>query len=266
MRPSVSVVLALVAATLAAAPAAIAADQPTILTAGIDADDRLHATWSLGAGTTYERTAFSTSPAVNPFLAGFFLAEDFADFDCAGEKGCTGLASGTSYTGSYPVARDRRYFVTVTAGAEKDRQLTSAMWVIDEAKPLITGDAPGGDPHRPTRSPAGGRLLSGAPDSSLTVLRLPRRAAGVMRAGVRVRVRCSTSCDVDLRLSLGKRTLVRRTGRLPAGASRLLPFAPGRALWPTLQARPRQRLRIAGTVTPLGGLTEKVSRTFTVRR
>jgi hypothetical protein len=258
--------LASAAALLAAPPAARAAAQPpTILTAGIDAADHLYATWSLGAGTAFERVAFATSPEPNPFLAGFFVDDNIADVGCAGLDGCTATVATTSYTSGYPIARDRRYFVEVTAAAA-GLQLTSAVWVIDEVKPLIAGEAPVGTPELPTRSPATGRLFAPAPSASLRVLALPGSIAGVLRGAVRVRVRCAAPCDVDLRLSLDGRTLVRRTGRLDGGASTALAFKPTGALRRDLRGRARAHLRISGFVTPLGGVTRRVSRAFDVRR
>ena len=251
---------------LAVAPAALAAEPPTILSAGIDDADRLYVTWRLGPGTTFERAAFATSPQPDPFLAGFFLSDNLADAGCAGEAGCTATPRTTAYTSAFPIARDRRYFVTVTATVGRAEHLVSAVWVIDETKPLIAGDAPLGSPSLPTRTPAGGRLFAPAPSASLRLLSPPATIARVLRGDVRVRVRCSAPCDVDLRLSLNGRTLVRRTGRLPAGSSTRLAFEPTGPLARDLRGRARARLRIAGTVTPLGGVTTRLARAFTVRR
>src|SRR3954452_21190949 len=147
MRSLLAGALASAAVLLAAPPAALAAEPPTILSAGIDAADHLYATWTLGPGTTFERAAFATSPQPDPFLAGFFLTDNLADAGCTGEAGCTATPQTTSYTSAYPIGRDRRYFVSVTATAGKTEQLVSAVWVIDEAKPLIAGDAPVGSPQ-----------------------------------------------------------------------------------------------------------------------
>lgn len=263
-----SLICALVsAAVLLAAPsAARAAEPPTILTAGIDAADHLYATWTIGAGTTFERVAFATSPQLDPFLAGFFVPDNLADAGCAGEAGCEATAQTTSYTSAFPTARDRRYFVEVTTSVSRYEQLSSAVWVIDESKPLIAGEAPVGSRDLPTRKPATGRLLAPAPNASLGLLKLPATIGRVLRGGVRVRVRCSAPCDVDLRLSLSRRTIVRRTGRLGAGTSTLLAFRPSGPLARDLGRRSRARLRLAGTVTPLGGVTTSIGRSFSVRR
>ena len=266
MRSLVICALAGAAVLLAAPPAALAAEPPTILSAGIDDADRLFVTWRLGPGTTFERAAFATTPQPDPFLAGFFLSDNLADAGCSGEAGCTATPQTTAYTSAFPIARDRRYFVTVTATAGKADKLVSAVWVIDETKPLIAGDAPLGNPSRPTRTPATGRLFAPAPSATLTLLAPPATIARVLRGAVRVRVRCSAPCDVDLRLSLSGRTLVRRTGRLPAGTSTRLAFKPTGPLGRDLRGRARARLKIAGTVTPLGGVTTRLARGFTVRR
>ncbi|MDX6677066.1 MAG: hypothetical protein QOE31_1118 [Solirubrobacteraceae bacterium] len=262
---AIAIALALAAAALSGPAAARAADPPTILSAGVDAGDRLYVSWSLGAGTTYDRAVFATSPQPAPFLAGFFATENLGASDCAGEPGCTGAPQATSYTARRPVARDRRYFVqvTATAGAEP---LTSAVWVIDETKPLIVDGPLGGDIRHPTNSPAAGRLLAPPPSSSLTVLKLPTRIAGALGGAVRVRVRCTAGCEVDLRLSMDGLALVRRTGDLYAGSSAKLVLRPTGLAHAMLRARSRALLRLSGTVTPLGGPTVRVRRSFRVRR
>ena len=100
---------------------------------------------------------------------------------------------------------------------------------------------------------------------SLKLLKLPATISAVLSSVVRVRVGCSASCDVDLRLSLDGRTLARRTGRLPAGAAEKLALRPTGAARAILRARSRARLRVTGSITPLGGPTRRIARTFTVR-
>ncbi|MEY2513261.1 MAG: hypothetical protein QOJ89_619 [bacterium] len=252
-------------ACLASAAGALAAQAPTILTAGVDANDHLYVTWSLAAGTSFERAVFATTPQPHPFLAGFFADENLGTSDCAGEPGCLGTATTTSYVTRRPVKRDRRFFAEVTAVAGL-QLLTSAVWVIDEDRPLVVADGLYGDPRRPSNSPAGGRLFAPAPSASLKLLKLPATISAVLSSAVRVRVGCSASCDVDLRLSLDGQTLARRTGRLPAEAAEKLVLRPTGAARAILRVHSRARLRVTGSVTPLGGPTRRIARTFSVRR
>jgi hypothetical protein len=77
--------VALVAATTAlGSGAALAADPPTILTAGIDAGDHLYVTWSLAEGTTYTSAGFASGPWPEPGLPfSFFAGNSAGDSDCA---------------------------------------------------------------------------------------------------------------------------------------------------------------------------------------
>jgi hypothetical protein len=267
MRALRTLTLVILAAAMLAAPAAAraAAAPPTIVSAGIDAEDHLHVTWSLGPGTVYERAVFATTPEPHEFLPGYFADENLGTSDCSGVPGCLGTPTSTSYRTRRPVERDRRYFVQVTAVAG-EIVLSSAVWVIDEDKPLKVPDAEFGDPRRPTYSPATGRMFAPSPNSSLKVLALPSTISAVLSSRVRVQVRCSASCDVDLRLSLDGKTLARRTGRLPGGAAPKLVLRPTGAARAILREHSRARLRLSGSVTPLGGPTERFVRTFRVRR
>ena len=72
------------------------------------------------------------------------------------------------------------------------------------------------------------------------------------------------NCDVALRLSIGGLTLARRTGTLAAGGSVKLVLRPKGVSRSLLRGRSRARLRISGTVTPLGGPTRRLLRTLVV--
>jgi hypothetical protein len=265
MRPSASTAIGAAIVALSTPSAALAAEPPTIVSAGIDATDRLYVTWSLGAGTTYNRAVFATGPRPHPHLVGYFADENLSQSNCAGLPGCLGMPAATSFTARRPIERDRRFFVEVTAN-DGERLLTSAVWVIDETKPLIVEEALAGDPRRPTNDPVGGRWFASPPSASLSLTRLPTTIAGVFASLVRVRARCTVSCDVALRLSLDGRTLAQRSGRLFGGSSTKLVLRPQGLSRATLRERSRARLRITGTVSPLGGPQRRMDRTFVVRR
>jgi hypothetical protein len=226
-------VLAAAAVMLCMPGLALAADPPTILSAGIDGADQLYATWSLGADTNFSHVDFSTVATPHPTLPEFFAEANFAAFDCAPPPdACTASPTSTSFTDGFPAPRDRRYFVKVTAVANSAPDaLTSAIWVIDETKPVIAGDAPlGASP--PSNSPVSGHPLqegtSPAPppaappapaaptaapappaappppspppppppprlvaSASITVLSLPKSIRAVVRSGVKLRVTCA---------------------------------------------------------------------------
>ena len=107
--------VALVAATasLAALARALAADPPTLLTAGIDAQDRLYATWSVAPGTTFDFVTFATVPDPLPGDPTFFADNNFAGF-CS-SKSLSATCTATGRVADYPSPRDRRYFVKVSA-------------------------------------------------------------------------------------------------------------------------------------------------------
>jgi hypothetical protein len=85
-----------------------------------------------------------------------------------------------------------RYFVKVaaepTAGPP---HVTSAVWVIDEAKPLIPGFMPANE-GPPSNRPVTGRSIEGAPlpavpVPTISLPALPRTIRGVLASGVRLR-------------------------------------------------------------------------------
>lgn len=253
------------------APAALAADPPTILSAGIDAHDQLYVTWSLAPGTTYSHAGFATVPTLDPVLPGFFADGNFAGFNCF-RKICGGTPRSTSYTGSYPVARDRRYFVVVAARAGDDL-LASSVWVIDDVKPVIPGEAPLGD--EPSNTPAAGKpwdgaslLPVGSPPSvgSLTVLRRPKTVHGLLVAGVRVRVTCSAACGFVGSLTVGGEYVAYVEPGWGTGGSRTVVVKPSGRDRAALRRHPRTRVTFEGTVAPLEGTPRRRTRYFTVTR
>ncbi len=283
MRSPSFAVIAVAVALLAAPAAAQAADPPTILTAGINSADRLYATWSLGVGTAYDHVSFATGPEPDSAVPSFFSPANFAAFGCGVPPECDGLPTTTSFTSSYPVARDRRYFVKVAALVPGVAGLfpTSPMWIIDETKPLLAGEAPVGE-VAPTESPAVGRLLAqgvapapppppppmqaARPRARFTAQKLPRTFAALRLSGVRLRVSCTAACAVSGSLTLNGVVLGRESTNLSRAGARTFTVRLSAYGARRLAGRSSARLRIAAQAKPAGGSTLRASRTFTVRR
>jgi hypothetical protein len=272
---------------------ALAGDPPTILSTGINAADHLFATWSLGAGSNFSHVDFSTVATPDLTLPEFFADGNFAAFDCAAPPAvCAAPLTSTSFTGGFPTPRDRRYFVKVTAWADgaPDDALTSAVWVIDETKPVIPGDTPNVT-SPPSNNPVFGHMLQEAappappeppaqptppappphpfvaPRASITVLSLPKSIGAVVRSGVRLRVTCTGApCNASGSLLLNGQPLVRRHGSIPAATTRTLVLRPAGNGRIRLRKHSRARLQISGMATPAAGTPQRVSRSFTVRR
>ena len=112
----------------------------------------------------------------------------------------------------YPLERDRRYVVKVGAKAGEE-YVTSAVWVIDETKPLIAGDADIGEGD--SNAAVAGKPFDGTdlippgvvPSVPFELLKAPKTIRGLLRRGVGVRVTNSVAFAVMTDLSL-PRTLV----------------------------------------------------------
>lgn len=292
--------VAAVMATLAIPGAAVAADPPTILSAGIDATDHPYVTWGVGAGTTYDHAEFATAPAADPDVRDSFVEANVVAFGCTDAPDvCQGTPQSTSLTVDYPVMRDRRYFVKVAAkidGTERDL-MVSSVWVIDGAKPLIAGQPPRVVEGAPTNVPAAGEPLAGSvpalitqsiprdppvppgsegpdfpdppgsvPGAALSLLTLPRTVSAVLGRGVRLRVTCSTApCTTTASLMLGRVPLVSRRVRILRAGTRTLVLKPTGTARRRLRGRARARLRVSAAVTPQGGVPTRLSRFFVVR-
>jgi hypothetical protein len=283
MRSPSFVVIAVTAAILAAPGTAHAVDPPTILTAGIDSVDRLYATWALGVGTAYDHVSFATSPEPDPVVPSFFTTANFAAFGCGVPPDCDGLPTTASFISSYPVARDRRYFVKVAALVPGVAGLfpTSPVWIIDETKPLLAGKAPVGE-VAPTDSPAVGRLLAPGvapapppppparpamrPRARFTAQKLPRTFAALRRSGVRLRVSCNAGCSASGSLTLNGVVLGRKSTTLSRAGKRTYTVRLSTFGARRLAGRSSARLRIVARAKPAGGSTLRASRSFTVRR
>jgi hypothetical protein len=279
MRRRLLCAIALAIAATAFGPApALAADPPTILTAGIDATDHLFVTWSLGAGTNYASATFATGPWPDPDLPPSFTPINAITTDCVPPPGvddgpCKALPTATSFTAPESTSRDRRYFVKVIAeqGTE-GRELASAVWVIDGAKPLVPYVAQAG-PTPPSNKPATGGLLASTafpkvPVPSLKVLALPRTIGTLLTAGVRIRVSCAAfDCALEEgSLTLGAQQLASESEFADAGRPRTFVLKPKGAARNRLKGRSRARVHILAVVRTVDGKARQISRSFTVRR
>jgi hypothetical protein len=263
--PALAVAVALPGTALAVTP-------PTILTAGFDAHDQLYATWSLAPGTTFSQVEFSSLPVPDADLPTFFADSQFADYDaCEGEADCRGE---TSYTGDYPLKRDRRYFVKVTAAAGDDEAI-SAIWVIDETKPVVPGSAPIGEGD--SNAPVAGKPWDGASllppgvvaSASIKLLKVPKTIHGLLSRGVRVRVTSSVAYSVQTTLidRGGRRDIIglRSVGSATGGTRTVTATVDGRNR-ASLRAHKRAHLRLEVEVMLPDGTRTLASRLLTFRR
>jgi hypothetical protein len=169
--------------------------------------------------------------------------------------------------------RDRRYYVKVAAEPTAGPPyVTSSVWVIDEAKPLIPGFVPANE-GAPTNRPATGRSIEGTPFPAVPVPTvslpaLPRTIHAVLAAGVRLRVRCATfTCALEEgTLSLDGKELAGETDFVSADRTRTFVFRPSGAARTRLKRRSRAGLRIRALVRTVDGKAKRLSRSFTVRR
>jgi hypothetical protein len=275
-RARLAAVLAVVAAALLAPAAALAADPPTVLSAGINAADELYATWSLAPGTTFSHADFATVPTPDPALPDFFADGNFAGFVCAAPPdSCSGTPTTTSYTAAFPTVRDRRYYFKVTS-TDGTQQLTSDVQVIDDAKPQIPGDAPtGSGPTAGAPAPVGSKPLAALPASStgsvrptvsIAPLALPKRLGAVLITGARLRVTCSGACVATGSLRYLGVALARKTVTLSRAGTRTIVVRPTGKVRNRLKGRSHATLRLGGTVKPIGGKGSHVTRIFKVLR
>lgn len=271
-RRRVAVALAVATAALAAPAGALAADPPTLLTAGIDAEDQLYSTWALAPGTTFDFVTYATVPDPDPTLPDFFATNNFAGFCSA--KSLSATCTTSSHVAQFPSPRDRRYYVKVSAAVDGTTDyVTSAIWVIDSAKPQIPGDAPLGT-IPPTNQPVVGHPLGGAapppppaaPAATIKLLTTPKTIGSLLTRGVRLQVACTVTCSPFGRLTLGTPTLGTKTISMAGGGLRVLTIKPSAAGRKRLRGRSSARVKVAVAVSPTGGATKRYSKSFTVRR
>lgn len=269
VRRLCSAILLTLVAVVANPGAALAVTPPTILTAGFDVEDQLYVTWSLAPGTRLDRVEFATLPMPHAEFPFFFADGQFAGF-CSGQ-----LCGQTSFTVDYPVTRDRRYFVKVTAIAGKERA-TSAIWVIDETKPVVPGNAKVGEGDG--NKPVAGRPFDIAsfippgvvPRASITLLQAPKTIRGLLRRGVRARATSSVAFVLKATLvdhggdgfNIGERSLGFATGGTRSVVAKIDDDEARKAL----PRRGQARMRLYVVVTLPDGTLKRTSRSYTFRR
>jgi hypothetical protein len=270
---AVLVTTALVA--VASPSLASAAGEPQITSAGIDAQDRFYATWTLAPGTTFEGIDFSSGSILDPLLdySDFADIDNFADFECVPPPAfCDGKPGQTSYGQDLRVSRDRRYFVVVNAKRRgSDDSLTSAMWVIDESKPQIPGSGEVADPA--TNTPAiGVPYVVPAPETipapAFTLpAPTPRTIAGFLQRGIRARVTCPLfECYAEVALEFSGSNLAFTSGSARPGGRRTFVLRPSKAQRAKLRRRSRIRVRLVAEVGQPGNKRTELVRTVTLRR
>ena len=257
----------------AAASPATASGEPQITAAGIDAQDRVVVTWQLAQGTTFYSMDVETSPILDhTYPAEPADLDGLADIACTPPPpACKGVPTQTSYRGSVALSRDRRYFVKVTAQGPDDEVLNSAMWVLDESKPLIPG-APKRS-QSPTNMPVSGRpYVAPAPGTipppKLALLApIPKTIAGFLRRGLRARLSCPVfECHVAIEIVLGDTTEVLESATVRPGGRRTFALRLGSLLREELRKRSRARLRLDIDVTHPGGKYTEIVRRISLRR
>jgi hypothetical protein len=276
-RCVIAVATATATAALAAPGAALAANPPTITAAGITAADQLYVAWTVAPGTTFDFVTLSTVPDPDPADPTFFAPGNFAGFcdPVIASPTCTA----TSYVASYPTGRDRRYFAKVSAQVTgTSTYLASAVWVIDDAKPQIAGAA------NPGTIPATGPAVAGhplgsvapppvappppppAPAAVIKLLSPPKTISALVSKSVRIQIACSVTCSTFGRLTLGSPTIGTKSFTLAGGGVRTVTVKPSSKGRKRLRGRSRARIKIVAAVSPFGGTTKKVTKSFTVRR
>lgn len=262
---------ALVALACATPAPALAAGEPTILTAGIDDADHFFVTWRLEPDTTFDFLEFASVAIANPFTRGTFAGKNIIASECAlPAQGCTAPPPLTFYRSPDPVSRDRRYFVKVNSRKGDRSALSSQVWVIDKEKPLLPGggrpattatNKPSlGEPYKP---PANRTI----PTPRLVIESAPKRIAAVIRDGVRASVICPAfSCYAVIGLQLGRTTLVFSDVTARPGERETFRLRPVPARRAALQRRTRARLEVRAELHYPGGKRTTLVRRFTVRR
>jgi len=268
LRLALLLTLVASAAIVAAPGAAFAVEAPTILTTGFDARDQLYATWSLAPGTSFTHIEFATLPVADPELPEYFIDGQFAAYDYCRRASCGGK---TSFTAEYPLKRDRRYFVKVTANVGRERA-TSAVWVIDETKPLIPGSAKVGDGD--SNTPVAGKPFDGTgllppgvvPTASYKLSKAPKTIRGLLLKGVGMSVTCSVACSVETELSTPEDIVGLRSVGFAAGGTHKLAARVDELDRPIVRRLKRARITLEVVITLLDGTRKKAHRKFTVHR
>ena len=252
------------------APAA-AAGEPLVTIAGIDGTDRFGIAWQLAPNTKFDGVYVATTSIPDPLLPEFFAGETFVDFECARPaEDCRLPASATSWRSTQRGSRDRRYYVKVTAIDAKGEARTSPVWVIDDTKPVIPGRPK--PSQTPTNTPTVGHLFSPPPAAdiptpTLALLSPPKTIDGVLRSGIRARLRCpAAECFGQFELKLGttQLTMVEASIRPDGSRSVVLRLRGNRRR--QLRARSAARLYIRTLVLQPGGKRTRLARSVSVKR
>jgi hypothetical protein len=268
-----AIALAVATAALTAPAGALAADPPTILSAGINAQDNLYATYAVAPGTTFDFITFATVPDPDPTLPSFFADGNFAGFCSSTSASATCTA--TSYVSGYGVSRDRRYFAKVSAKVDgtTNTYLSSAIWVMDDAKPQIPGPAGSGAIPPVGPAVAGHPLGTAAPPppavagvATIKLLSKPKTIGALLLKGVRLRIACTVACSAFGRLTLGSPSIGTKAFTLPAAGTKTLTIKPNKKGRTRLKGRSRARIKVAVGAAPVGGTTKTYSKAFTVKR
>jgi hypothetical protein len=262
--------IALLAACTAPA-GAVAAGEPTITAAGIDGGDHFVATWRLAPNTRFDTIEFSSTPIPSPLVPGTFAGKNIVASECSPPpKTCAAAPGVTAYRSSDRVARDRRYYVKVSALNSRGHTRTSDVWVIDERKPVLPG---GGLPSpTATNSPAIGLpyvapARSTIPRPALKLVSRPKLIGGVLRFGVRASVSCPGAvCYALVSLELGKRTLVFSDATVRPDGSEMFILRPVPRRRAVLRKRTRARLLVRAVITQPGGKRTTLLGHLTARR
>jgi hypothetical protein len=271
-RGFAAVALASIAALACLAPAqGLAAGEPKIVAAGIDATDRFVVSWTLEPGTTFDFLEFSSVAISNPFIPGSFAGKNVVASACvAPADGCAAPPSLPAFRSTDRISRDRRYFVKVNSRKSGRGPLSSDVWVIDPEKPLLPG---GGRPTpEATNTPALGMPYTPPARKTIPPPRLalrspPKKIAAVLRDGVRADITCPAfSCYAIIALQLGKTTLVFSDVTARPNTPEAFVLRPVPAKRAQLKRRTRARLTVSIDVIYPGGKRTQIARSFRVRR
>lgn len=264
--------LASIATLACVAPApALAAGEPKIVAAGIDATDRFVVSWTLEPGTTFDFLEFSSIAIYNPFVPGSFAGRNVIASACVAPKeSCLAPPTLTAFRSGDRVARDRRYFVKVNARRGGSGPLSSEVWVIDRTKPLRPGG--GRPPAEASNKPVIGEPYKPpnpktVPAPKIALVSPPRKIESVIRNGVRVNVDCpSFACYAVVGLRLVKRVLVFSDATARPNIREAFVLRPRPARRAALRRRTKARLEVFADIIQPGGKRTRISRRFTVRR
>ncbi len=258
-------------AACAATGVASGTADPQISFAAIDGTDRFAVAWKLAPGTKFEAVHVATTSISDPLLPEAFAGETFVDFECARpSEDCVLPASATSWRSTRRGSRDRRYYVKVTAVDADGDDRTSAVWVIDDAKPVIPGRPK--PSQTPTNMPALGHPFSPPPAATIPAPTLalqspPRTIDGVLRRGIRARLACPVAeCFGQLELKLGTTLLTMVEASIRPDGRQTVVLRPLGKRRARLRKRGTTRLSVRTLVLQPGGKRTRLVRSISIER